>query len=75
MATGLGVQLAIRQELERHPGLGARRIARRLAKRGIPVSHMTVHRWRVRWGYAPALKRVGNVRRRACREDATHPAL
>jgi DNA-binding IclR family transcriptional regulator len=45
--------------VERHPGWGARRLAR-----AVGVSPSTAHRWRVEAGYPPALKRVGTVNRR-----------
>jgi hypothetical protein len=45
--------------VERHPGWGARRLAR-----AVGVSPSTAHRWRVEAGYPPALKRVDNLKRR-----------
>lgn len=50
--------------LLRHPGWSDRRVARELAARGHPVSHVSVSAWRREAGYAPALKQVGEVTRR-----------
>jgi transposase len=45
--------------LEQHPGWTDSRIARIVG-----VHHWTVSRWRVEAGYPPALRQVGNVKRR-----------
>jgi hypothetical protein len=53
-------QRAIYNALLRHPGWGDARIADRLG-----VSASTVARYRKQYGFAPALKQVGEQRRRA----------